>query len=65
MQHQRVIQIEFNQPVKDVKFLPLKLCIIAFYAVKATASVHSYESSKLKGFKFNVRKNKIIKVREL
>lgn len=65
MQNQRVIQIEFNQPIKDVKFLPLKLCIIAYYAVKSIVSVHGYESSKLKGFKFTVRKNKIIKVKEL
>jgi hypothetical protein len=65
MKNQRVIQIEFNQPIKDVKFLPLKLCIIAYYAVKSIVSVHSYESSKLKGFKFTVRKNKIIKVKEL
>lgn len=65
MQNQRVIQIEFKQPIKDVKFLPLKLCIIAFHAIRAIASTHSYESRTLKGFKFNVRKNKIIKVKEI
>ena len=65
MQNQKVIQIEFNQPLKDVKFLNLKLCIVAYHAVKAIVSSHTYESSKLKNFKFNVRKNKIIKVKQI
>ncbi len=65
MQNQRVIQIEFKQPLSKVKFLPLKLCIVAFFAVKAIASIHTYESTVLNGFKVTVRKNKIIKVKEV
>ncbi len=65
MQNQRVIQFEFKEPVKDVKFLRLKLCIMAWHAIKSIVSVHTYESNQLKGLTFRVRKNKIIKVKEL
>lgn len=64
MQNQTTIQITFKNPISKTKFLPLKMAIIAYYAIKGAVSSHSYESTKLKGFRFNVRKNKIITVRE-